>query len=74
MDLSNLGDLMRKTQASILERGMIFKDNDPVKDVSMIGLLEFGWRCLEVCRDVVVVFRSLANGRKHRNERYCGGW
>lgn len=37
MDFSNLGDLMRKTQASILERGIIFKDNEPVKDVSMNG-------------------------------------
>jgi len=39
MDFSNFGDLMRKTQASIAEKGFHFKDTDVVIDVSMIVFL-----------------------------------
>lgn len=39
MDFSNIGDLMRKTQAAIVEKGFNFKDTDVVINVSMIVFL-----------------------------------
>lgn len=39
MDFSNIGDLMRKTQAAIVEKGFHFKDTDVVINVSMIVFL-----------------------------------
>lgn len=39
MDFSNIGDLMRKTQASIVEKGFLFKNTDAVIDVSMTVFL-----------------------------------
>lgn len=44
MDLSIIGDLMRKTQASIVEKGLLSKNTDAVIYVSMcVFLFEFGW-------------------------------
>ncbi len=39
MDLSNIGNLMRKTQASIVEKSYLFKNTDLVIDVSMTVFL-----------------------------------
>lgn len=38
MDLSNIGNLMRKTQASIVEKSYLFKNTDLVIDVSMTAV------------------------------------
>ncbi len=39
MDLSNIGNLMRKAQASIGEKSYLFKNTDLVVDVSMTVFL-----------------------------------